>query len=132
LTVVRGGCIAALVLLGGLVFAGDAAACSCAPLKRGEKVRQADAAFAGTLVKVVPRGPDRALFRYRVWRVFKRGLGIRRGRVVGVRGARSSAACGLPKRLGRRYRLALSRVRGGWTAGSCSLLGKCANRVTHF
>jgi hypothetical protein len=124
---VRGGCIAALALLGGLVFAGEAAACSCVPLKRGEMVRQADAAFAGLLVKVVPRGRDRAVFRYRVRRVLKRGPGIRRGRVVAVRGTRGSAACGLPARTGRRYGLALSRVEGRWTAGSCSLLRKCAS-----
>jgi hypothetical protein len=123
---VRGGCIAALVLLGGLVFAGEAAACSCAPLKRGEMVRQADAAFAGRLVAVVPRGRDRAVFRYRVRRVYKRGPGIRRGRMVAVRSARSSAACGLPTKAGRRYGLALARVKGGWTAGSCSLMRKCA------
>lgn len=116
-----------LVLLGGLVFAAEATACSCAPLTRGEKMRKADAAFAGTMVKVVPRGRDRAVFRYRVGRVFKRGPGIRRGRMVSVRGARGSAACGLPTTTGRRYRLALARVKGGWTAGACSLLGKCAS-----
>jgi hypothetical protein len=124
---VRGGCIAALFLLGGLAFAGEAVACSCAPVKRGEIVRQADAAFAGRLVKVVPRGRDRAVFRYRVRRVLKRGPGLRRGRVVSVRSARSSAACGLPTRTGKRYGLAISRAGGGWTAGSCSLLRKCAS-----
>ena len=117
----------ALVLLGGLVFAGEAVACSCAPLERGEKMRAADAAFAGRLVKVVPRGRDRAVFRYRVRRVLRRGPGLRRGRMVSVRGARGSAACGLPTTTGRRYRLALARVKGGWTAGACSLLGKCAS-----
>ncbi|HZK15355.1 MAG TPA: hypothetical protein VFC52_02035, partial [Solirubrobacterales bacterium] len=112
---------------GGLVFAGEAAACSCAPIKRGEMLRQADAAFAGRLVAVIPRGRDRAVFRYRVRRVFKRGPGVRRGRVVSVRSARSSAACGLPTKTGRPYGLALSRAGRGWTAGSCSLLRKCAS-----
>jgi hypothetical protein len=124
---VRGGWIVALVLLGGLVFAGEAAACSCAPLKRGEKMREADAAFVGRLAKVVPRGRGRAVFRYRVRRVLKRGPGLRRGRMVSVRAARSSAACGLPRKTGRRYALALSRIKGGWTAGACSLLHKCAS-----
>jgi hypothetical protein len=118
----------AVVGLGVLVFAGSAQACSCAPVKPGAALRGADAAFAGKLVRVVPRNRQRAVFRYRVRRVFKAGPGLRRGRMVSVLSARSSAACGLPTRTGRRYRLALARLDGRWSAGLCSLLrGRCAS-----
>lgn len=113
--------IAAIVALGALVFTGSAQACSCAPQAPGEAMREADAAIVGRLVAVLPRGPGRADFRYRVQRVFKRGPGIRRGRVVAVRSARSAAACGLPRRLGRRYGLLLRRGEGRWAGGSCGL-----------
>lgn len=97
-------------------------------MKPGAAIRGADAAFSGELVRVVPRNRERAVFRYRVRRVFKAGPGIRRGRMVSVLSARSSAACGLPVRTGRRYRLALARVDGHWSAGLCSLLrSRCAS-----
>lgn len=92
-------------------------------------MRRADAAIAGELVEVVPRNRLRAVYRYRVQRVYKSGVGIRRGRTISVRSARGSAACGLPTRIGRRYGLLLSRSEGGWTSGACSLLRKpvCAS-----
>ncbi|HEU4906470.1 MAG TPA: hypothetical protein VFT19_10210 [Solirubrobacterales bacterium] len=92
-------------------------------------MKRADAAIAGRLVEVIPRSRVRAVYRYRVRRVYKRGAGLRRGRIVSVRSTRSSAACGLPKRKGRRYGLLLSRQRGGWTSGLCGLLRrhKCAS-----
>jgi len=78
---------------------------------------------------VVPQGRVRAVYRYRVHRVYKRGAGLRRGRVVTVRSTRSSASCGLPKRTGRSYGLLLTRQRGGWNSGLCGLLRrhKCAS-----
>jgi hypothetical protein len=93
-------------------------------------MQRADAAIAGRLVEVVPRGRLRAVYRYRVRRVYKRGAGIRRGRIVSVHSAGSSAACGLPRRTGRRYGLLLSRRAGGWSSGLCGLLRrryKCAS-----
>ncbi|HZK16466.1 MAG TPA: hypothetical protein VFC52_07765 [Solirubrobacterales bacterium] len=92
-------------------------------------MQRADAAIAGRLVKVVPQSRLRAVYRYRVHRVYKRGAGIRRGKVISVSSARSSTACGLPTRTGRRYGLLLSRQRGGWTSGLCGLLRrhKCAS-----
>lgn len=92
-------------------------------------MERADAAIAGRLVEVVPRNHLRAVYRYRVQRVYKSGKGIRRGRVVAVQSARDSAACGLPARVGRRYGLLLSRSEGGWASGACALLGKtsCAS-----
>lgn len=113
--------IAAVVALGALVFTGSAQACSCVPQGPGKAMREADAAFVGRLVAVVPRSRQQADFRYRVQRVFKRGAGIRRGRVVAVRSARSSAACGLPRRTGRRYGLTLTRAEGRWLGGLCGL-----------
>jgi len=113
---------AAIVGLGALVFTGSAQACSCAPQAPGKAMREADAAIVGSLVKVVPRNRLQADYRYRVRRVFKRGAGIRRGRVLAVRSSRSSAACGLPQRVGRRYGLLLTRGGGRWTGGLCGLV----------
>lgn len=89
----------------------------------------ADAAISGRLLKVVPQGGQRAIFRYRVQRVYKGAPGIRRGQVVSVQSASSSAACGLPTRAGRRYGLMLSRAEGVWSSGVCALLSKhhCAS-----
>jgi hypothetical protein len=90
-------------------------------------MRRADAAIAGELVKVSPRSRTRAVFRYRVRRVYKNGRGIRVGEMVSVSSARDSAACGLPTQTGRRYELALSWSEGGWTSGACGLLRGCAS-----
>jgi hypothetical protein len=93
-------------------------------------MQRADAAISGQLVKVIPQGTVRALYRYRVQRVYKGGEGLRRGAVISVRSARDSAACGLPIQTGRRYGLLLSwQEGGGWTSGACALLRKadCAS-----
>jgi hypothetical protein len=119
----------AIVVLGALAFAGSAQACSCAPMPRQEAMQGADAAISGRLLKVIPESRQRAVFRYRVQRVYKGAAGIRPGRVVSVHSARSSAACGLPTRTGRRYGLLLSRAEGVWTSGVCAMLSKhhCAS-----
>jgi hypothetical protein len=96
-------------------------------VSRSEAIQRADAAIAGRLLKVVPRNDVRAVYRYRVQRVYKKGVGIERGGVVSVHGARDSAACGLPTRIDRRYELALSRSGGVWTSGACALLPGCAS-----
>jgi hypothetical protein len=85
-------------------------------------MRRADAAIVGRLVEVVPRNSLRADYRYRVQRVYKRGPGIRRERVISVESARDSAGCGLPGRTGRRYGLLLVRDGGRWSGGLCGLL----------
>ena len=113
---------AAVVVLGVLVFTPGAQACSCARTAPAVAMRQADAAFVGELVRVIPRSRLRADYRYRVQRVYKRGKGIRRGRVISVRSAKDSAACGLPRRSGRRYGLLLRRGEGRWTGGLCGVL----------
>jgi hypothetical protein len=114
--------IAAIVGLGALAFAGSAQACSCAPPAPREALQQADAALVGRLVKVVPRSPSRADYRYRVERVYRGGGEIGGGDVISVRSARSAAACALPRRLDRRYGLFLIRRLGHWTAGACSTI----------
>lgn len=99
--------VAAIVGLGLLVSAGSAQACSCAPMAAGRALRQADAAFAGRLLKVVPRGRSQADYRYSVQRVYKAGGYLRRGGLIVVRSARAGSACGLPSGIGRRYGLLL-------------------------
>ena len=84
----------------------------------------ADAAISGRLLKVVPQSHQRALYRYRVQRVYKSGGGIEPGTVVSVDSARGSAACGLPTELGRRYGLLLSHTEDGWVGGACAMLSK--------
>src|SRR4051794_29744452 len=96
---------AALVMLGALAFAASAPACSCAPMKPSEALRQSDAAIVGRLVKVVPRGALRAVYRYEVQRVYRGRHVIERGKMLSVRSARRAAACALPRRLGHRYGL---------------------------
>ena len=123
--------LALVVLLG---VAQPAAACSRA-LPEGTTVdelhrkdyRRAYAAIVGRLIEVRPVGPQEEIFpnvpsadfRYRVERVYKGRRGLRRGRVVTVRGGRHESMCGLPDRVGRRYGLLLPRrrTRPPWRAG---------------
>jgi hypothetical protein len=120
---------AIVVVLGALAFATGAQACSCAPIPRSEALQGADAAISGRLLKVIPQNRQRALYRYRMRRVYKSGGGIEPGGVVSVDSARGSAACGLPTEIGRRYGLLLSRTENGWASGACAVLGKsdCAS-----
>lgn len=89
----------------------------------------ADAAIAGRLLKVLPRSDHRAVYRYRVQRVYKSAGGIERGAVISVNSAQGAAACGLPTDIGRRYGLLLSHSKRGWSSGACAMLGKsgCAS-----
>jgi hypothetical protein len=113
---------AALVVLGGLAFAASAPACSCAPMKPDEALRESDAAIVGRLVKVMPRGAVRADYRYEVQRVYRGRHAIQRGEMLSVRSARRAAACALPRRLGHRYGLFLTRADGRWTSGICGVI----------
>jgi hypothetical protein len=101
----------------------------------GEALQRADAAVVGELVDVVPRGPLRADYHYRVQSVYKQGPGIRRGATISVRSASQSAACGLPSRTGRSYGLLLDAppvvyprdAKGGadggrWSGGLCGVV----------
>lgn len=113
---------AAIVGLGLLAYAGSAQACSCASTPAGEALRQADAAFVGKLLKVVPRARAQADYRYAVQRVYKRGAGLRPGNVVSVRSARAGSACGLPSGIGRRYGLLVEDRENRWLGGLCGVL----------
>jgi hypothetical protein len=110
-----------LAVLAVLVPADFAVACSCAPQPPGESLREADGAIVGRLVKVLPHGALNAVFRYEVRHVYK-GESIDAGRMLDVRGARRTAACGLPRRTGRSYGLFLSRRDGQWFGGICGVI----------
>lgn len=114
------GIVAVIVL--GLLSAGDAFACSCAPTPPREALAQADAAIVGHLLKVEARGPARAAYRYRVLRVYRGHDSIRTGSVMTVLSGRSSAACALPTRTGRDYGLFLLGGGGRWASGLCGVI----------
>ncbi len=99
----------------------SAAACSCAPQSPAESLSEADGAIVGRLVKVVPHGRLHAIYRYRVLHVYK-GDVLEAGRVLSVHSARRAAACALPRRLGHRYGLFLSRRHGRWFGGICGVV----------
>jgi hypothetical protein len=122
---VRGGRVAIVavsVALLGLVFAGGALACSCAPASPAESLAESDAAVVGRLLAVEPRGASRAQYRYEVLRVYRGRDAIERGSVLKVHSPRSSAACGLPDGIGRRFGLFLLGAAGRWTSGLCGVI----------
>jgi hypothetical protein len=118
---VRGRWLIGLAVLAVLVPASGAMACSCAPQSPAESLREADGAVVGRLVEVLPHGPLNAIFRYEVRHVYK-GAAIDRGQMLDVRGARRTAACGLPHRTERSYGLFLSRRNGRWFGGICGVV----------
>jgi cyanophycinase-like exopeptidase len=113
--------VAALAVLGSLLWVGSAWACSCAPQAPAESLREADAAIVGRLVKVEARGRFRADYRYEVRRVY-RGEGIEPGQMLTVRSGRRAAACALPRRLDHRYGLFLVEGNGHWLGGICGVI----------
>jgi hypothetical protein len=110
------------VALGALIGAVGAVACSCAPQPPVESLREADGAVVGRLVKVLPHGALNAVFRYEVHHVYKGADSIEEGQMLDVRGARRTAACGLPRRTERSYGLFLSRRGGHWFGGICGVI----------
>jgi hypothetical protein len=92
-------------------------------------LREADAAVVGRLVKVVPHGELHAVYRYEVRHVYKGRDAIEVGRMLGVRSARRSAACALPRRAGRSYGLFLQRAHGRWYGGICGVVSP--SRLRH-
>jgi hypothetical protein len=126
--------LAALALGIPLVAAEGALACSCVPPDPPAQLEAADGAFVGRLLavrEVEPRAEgepigsgDRMDYVYRVGRVYKRGPGLRRGRRVRVRSARSSATCGLPTGRGRLYGLYVRRGGGRWHGSACQVVSR--------
>ena len=111
-----------LAVLAVLVPADLAVACSCAPQPPAESLREANGAIVGRLVKVLPHGPLNAVFRYEVSHVYKGADSIDEGQMLDVRGARRTAACGLPRRTERGYGLFLSLRNGRWFGGICGVI----------
>lgn len=121
----RGGRVAiaaVAVVLQALVLAGSALACSCAPISPGEALARSDAAIVGRLLAVEPRGPARAEYRYDVLRVYRGRKAIAPGSVLAVLSSRTSAACGLPDRVGGRFGLFLGREGRRWFGSLCSVI----------
>jgi hypothetical protein len=122
---VRGGRVAIAAVsaaLFGLVCAGSAQACSCAPSSPAQSLAAADAAIAGRLLSVDPRGAVHAAYRYEVLRVYRGGDRIEPGSVLTVISPRGSASCGLPQRLGRAYGLFLLGQGRHWASGLCGVI----------
>jgi hypothetical protein len=128
----RGLALAAVAVAAGLLGADSASACSCVPPDPPKLLRQSDGAFVGRLVAIREVDPpaegepigsgDPVDYVYRVGRVYKRGPGLRRGRRVRVRSARSSATCGLPRGIGRLYGLFVSREARRWHGNLCNVV----------
>lgn len=114
-----------------LVAANGAQACSCAPQAPAESLREADAAVTARLVAVLPHGPSQALYRYEVRRVYKGAEKLDAGRMLDVHSSRRSAACALPRRIGRVYGLFLISRHGRWFGSICRVVSpKRMRRVT--
>jgi hypothetical protein len=120
-------CLAALV--GALIFAATAAACSCAGPAPGEEksfyreaLQRSDGAFVGKLLRKRPVGnaefPTKAIYVYRVTRAFKAEQRLA-DRTVRVRSAADGAACGIEQRIGTRGGLFLYRSGGRWSSNLC-------------
>lgn len=110
-------------VLGALVFAESAGACSCVELKPKEAKRQADAVVVARLVEVVPLTEFQSEFRYEVVRTYKGGSAMQPGGPISVLSASMGSACGLPTELERHYGLFLSRAPDGWHGSSCAAMG---------
>ena len=112
-----------------LLAADTAMACSCVPPRPREMLKEHDGAFIGRLVAIRGVDPpaegepigsaDPVDYVYRVGQVFNRGPGLRRGRRVRVRSARSGASCGLETKRGDLEGLFVDREDGRWHGNLC-------------
>jgi hypothetical protein len=122
---VRGGRVAiaavSIVLLG-LVGAGSALGCSCAPSAPAESLAGSDAAVVGRLLSVQPHGATRAEYRYEVLHVYRGRDAIEPGTTLKVASPRGSAACALPDGIGRHYGLFLLGDGRRWVGGLCGVV----------
>jgi hypothetical protein len=105
-----------------LMLVSVAAACSCAPRSPAEAYGESDGAIMARLVKVLPQGSLRAVYRYEVRRVYRGAATIDAGEVLSVHSARRAAACALPRRIGHSYGLFLTLHRGRWYGGICGVV----------
>lgn len=112
-----------------LLLPDGAMACSCVALNEREQLRESDGAFIGRLVAVREVDPpeegeplvssDPVDYVFRVGQVFNRGPGLRRGRRVRIRSARSGASCGLETERGELEGLFVNRSGGRWHGNLC-------------
>jgi len=110
--------LSAVLTLG---FAGDALACTCAPVDLVRDLPRADGAFIGTLLERADRGATSTLL-FRVEQVYKGDISNR----VEVETARDGAACGIEAPAGQRIGLLLERSGGVWRSSLCSQVDPAA------
>lgn len=110
------------MLVGIFLLPASAQACSCAPQAPAESLREADAAVTVRLVAVLPHGPGQALYRYEVRHVYKGAEKLEAGQMLGVHSSRRSAACALPRRIGRAYGLFMLGRHGRWFSSICRVV----------
>jgi len=110
------------MLVGIFLLPASAQACSCAPQAPAESLREADAAVTVRLVAVLPHGPGQALYRYEVRHVYKGAEKLEAGQMLGVHSSRRSAACALPRRIGRAYGLFMLSRHGRWFGSICRVV----------
>lgn len=104
--------LSAALLLG---LAGDALACSCAPIDLARDLPRADGAFIGTLLEREDREATSTL-HFRIEQVYKGDISNR----VEVETARGGAACGIEAPTGERIGLLLERDGQVWRSSLCS------------
>jgi hypothetical protein len=110
------------MLVGIFLLPASAQACSCAPQAPAESLREADAAVTVRLVAVLPHGSGQALYRYEVRHVYKGAVKLEAGQMLGVHSSRRSAACALPRRIGRAYGLFMLSRHGRWFGSICRVV----------
>ena len=98
-----------------LALAGDALACSCAPVDLARDLPKADGAFIGTVLERRTRGAS-AITLFRVEQVYKGDIDNR----VEVEAERDGASCGLELEVGERVGLLLEKASGVWRSSLCS------------
>ena len=98
-----------------LALAGDALACTCAPVDLVRDIPRADGAFVGALLEREDREATSTLL-FRVEQVYKGDISDR----VEVETARGGAACGIEVPAGERIGLLLERDGGVWRSNLCS------------
>ena len=98
-----------------LALAGDALACTCAPVDLVRDLPRADGAFIGTLLERHDREATSTL-SFRVEQVYKGDIANR----VEIETARGGAACGIDAPVGERLGLLLERKDGAWHSSLCS------------
>jgi hypothetical protein len=104
-----------------LALAGDALACTCAPVDLARDLPRADGAFVGTLLEREDREATSTL-RFRVEQVYKGDIENR----VEVETSRDGATCGLELPVGERVGLLLDRDGDLWRSSLCSRVDPAA------